>query len=266
MDCGTGIPPASPPAGVSFGSLFSLVMLIVLILLMGWGAWGLIGLLREVPLSSWRNIGWSGSLTFGRVLIAVVLGTLWALPAGLIIGLSPRLSRVLQPVIQIAASFPASMLFQFVVIMLYKCGLTLGVSSIALMMLGTQWYILFNVIAGAMTIPADLREATKAYGISGFQRFKCLYFPAVFPYLVTGWVTAMGGAWNASIVAEYMATKAGLLTTTGLGAMISKAAYDKDFPTLAASVVSMSFLVVGINRTVWKRLYRLSETKYSIDK
>jgi NitT/TauT family transport system permease protein len=266
LDCSTGVPPVSPPSGISLGSMVSLCMLSGLVLLMAWGAWGLLGLLLQVPLATWQHIGWSGGLTFGRVITAVVLGTMWALPAGLLIGLSPRLSRVLQPVIQIAASFPASMLFNFVVIMLTACGLTLGVSSIALMMLGTQWYILFNVIAGAMTIPADLREATKAYSIGGKQRFWCLYFPAVFPYLVTGWVTAMGGAWNTSIVAEYMDTKAGLQITTGLGAMISKAAYDKDFPTLAASVVSMSLLVVGINRTVWKRLYRLSETKYSIDK
>jgi NitT/TauT family transport system permease protein len=247
-------------------SAFSLCMLIALVVLMAWGAVELMRLLRQVHLQTWEEIAASGGITFARVFTAVVLGTLWTLPAGLIIGLSPRLSRILQPIIQIAASFPASMLFVIVVGALYSCGLPLGFSSIVLMMLGTQWYILFNVIAGAMTIPADLREAARAYGIVGFQRFRILYFPAIFPYLVTGWVTAMGGAWNASIVAELMTTKAGELSTVGLGAMISKAATSSDMPTLAASVVGMSFIVVGINRTVWRRLYRISETTYCIDK
>jgi NitT/TauT family transport system permease protein len=139
------------------------------------------------------------------------------------------------------------------------------------MVLGTQWYILFNVIAGAMTIPSDLREAAHAYGITGRQRLISLYLPAIFPYLVTGWVTAMGGAWNTSIVAEYMTTDnpAGGTTvwsTMGLGSMISQAANAKDLPTLAASVVTMSLLVVGLNRTLWKRLYRLSETTFTLDK
>jgi NitT/TauT family transport system permease protein len=245
----------------------SLCLLIGLVLMMAWGALGLFGLLRQVSLQTWQDIAFSGGITFTRVLTAVVLGTLWTLPAGLVIGLSPRLSRILQPIIQIAASFPASMLFAIVVGFLYsKCGITLGFSSIVLMMLGTQWYILFNVIAGAMTIPADLREAAHAYGIVGWQRFRTVYFPAIFPYLVTGWVTAMGGAWNTSIVAELMSTKAGDLTTVGLGALISKAATGSDMPTLAASVVGMSIIVVGINRTFWRRLYHISETTYCIDK
>jgi NitT/TauT family transport system permease protein len=258
------VPVAHTRGPLTIASVFSLTMLIGLVILMAWGAWGLLGLLLQVHAGTWEDIAAGGGLTFVRVLVATLLGTLWTLPAGLIIGLSPRLSRILQPVIQIAASFPASMLFPMVITLMAACGVTLGFSSMVLMLLGTQWYILFNVIAGAMTIPADLREAAHAYGITGWQRFTTLYFPAVFPYLVTGWVTSMGGAWNASIVAEYMSS--GSETTFGLGAMISKAASDKDLPTLAASVVAMSLIVVGINRTVWKRLYRLSETKYSIDK
>ncbi len=244
----------------------SLILLLGLLGLMSWGAWGLLGLLLQVHALTWRDIAAGGGLTFARVLVATILGTLWTLPAGLIIGLSPRLSRILQPIIQIAASFPASMLFPIVITLMAACGVTLGFSSMVLMLLGTQWYILFNVIAGAMTIPADLREAAHAYGITGRQRLFTLYLPAIFPYLVTGCVTAMGGAWNSSIVAEFMSTDSGTISTFGLGSMISKAANDSDLPTLAASVVAMSLIVVGINRTVWKRLYRLSETKYSIDK
>ena len=130
---------------------------------------------------------------------------MWALPAGLAIGLSPRLSRTLQPVVQVVASFPAPMLFPLVVGALDAAGVRLGWGSIVLMLLGTQWYILFNVIAGASAIPSDLREAAQdATGFGATARFWRLYLPAVFPYLVTGWVTAAGGAWNASIVSEYV--------------------------------------------------------------
>src|SRR5439155_8679030 len=132
---------------------------------------------------------------------------------------------------------------------------TLDWGSILLMLRGTQWYILFSVTAGAMAIPADLREAAKSYRLSRWQRFRVLYFPAVFPYLVTGWVTAAGGAWNASIVAEYVTFKGEVLTTNGLGAQISMAAEHADFPALAASVILMAAIVVLFNRSVWRRLY-----------
>ncbi len=206
--------------------------------------------------------GW----TLGRVLLATALGTLWTLPAGLAIGLSPRLSRVLQPVVQVVASFPAPMLFPLVIAGLGWAGVSLGWGSILLMLLGTQWYILFNVIAGAMAIPADLREAARSYRIRGWQRFWMLYLPAVFPYLVTGWVTAAGGAWNASIVAEFVTFKGETLQAHGLGAQISAAAAGANFPRLAASILVMSALVVVFNRTVWRRCYRLAEERFSLNK
>jgi NitT/TauT family transport system permease protein len=212
-----------------------------------------------------------GLWTLGRVLLATTLGTLWALPAGLAIGLSPRLSRLLQPMVQVLASFPAPMLFPFVVFGLQLVGIGLNWGSIALMLLGTQWYILFNVIAGAMAIPADLREAARSYRITGWQRFRMLYFPGVFPYLVTGWVTAAGGAWNASIVSEYPTFEYPLLKgevepATGLGAQISAAFDHNNFPLLAASVLVMSTLVVIFNRTVWRWCYRLAEERFSLNK
>jgi NitT/TauT family transport system permease protein len=247
-------------------NFISLAPLILLIALMAWGAWHLFQLIMNVQAAMWGTIAGAGGLTMARVVIATAIGTLWTVPVGLAIGLSPRLSRIFQPVIQIAASFPASMLFPLVITILTASGVTLGYASVVLMLLGTQWYILFNVIAGAMTIPTDLREATRAYGIGRSQRFWKLYIPAIFPYLVTGWVTAMGGAWNASIVSEYVTINHSTLMTWGLGAVVSKAAADKDLPVLAASVLAMSILVVSINRLVWRRLYRLSETKFSLDK
>ena len=228
------------------------------------GAAGLLGLLRPVSAAAWLSIGGAALLTLVRVMAATALGTLWALPAGLAIGLSPRLSRVLQPVVQVAASFPAPMLFPAVVAALAAAGVGLGWGSIVLMLLGTQWYILFNVIAGAMAIPADLREAARLYRFGALQRFRVLYLPAVFPYLVTGWVTAAGGAWNASIVAEYVSLRGAVHTTAGLGARISLAAAAGDFPTLGAAVVVMALVVVFFNRTVWHRLHRLAGERFSL--
>jgi len=243
-----------------------MVALGVLIAVLAWGGWKLVRLLRLVPGATWGSAAGAGVLTLGRVLISTAIGTLWALPAGIAIGLSTRLSRLLQPVVQVAASFPAPMLFPLVIAGLQLAGVSLGWGSIVLMLLGTQWYILFNVIAGAMAIPADLKEAARSYGITGWLRFRTLYFPGVFPYLVTGWVTAAGGAWNASIVAEYVTFKGQTLETAGLGAQISSAAASADFPRLAAAILVMSVLVVAFNRTVWRWCYRMAEQRFSLSK
>jgi NitT/TauT family transport system permease protein len=244
-----------------------IILFALLVVVLAFGAWRLFELLRQL---SWRRelppilraCGW----TLGRVLLSTFLGTLWTLPAGLAIGLSPRLSRVFQPLVQIAASFPAPMLFPLVIALLHAAGVALGWGSVVLMLLGTQWYILFNVIAGAMAIPGDLREAARSYRMSLRLRFQALYLPAVFPYLVTGWVTAAGGAWNASIVAEYVNFKGQILTANGLGAQISRAAERADFPHLAASVAVMAAVVVLFNRTVWRRFYELAEQRFSLSK
>ena len=134
------------------------------------------------------------------------------------------------------------------------------------MLLGTQWYILFNMIAGAMAIPSDLKEAADGYRIRGWRRMWSVYIPAIFPYLVTGWVTAAGGAWNASIVAEYVSFRGRVLSTWGVGSAISRAAEHADFPALAAGVIIMSALVVLFNRTVWRRCYALAETRFSLNR
>ena len=230
------------------------------------GALRLGHLLRVVPAATWIASFSAAGLTLARVLAATALGTLWALPAGLAIGLSPRLSRVFQPIVQVAASFPAPMLFPAVVAVLRFARVPLGVGSVALMLLGTQWYILFNVVAGAAALPADLREAARAYRLRPLQRFLHLYVPAVFPHLVTGWVTAAGGAWNASIVAEYIPVSGSVLTTNGLGARISEAADQGNFPALTAAVAIMSLVVVVFNRTVWHACYRVAERRFSLDR
>ena len=158
------------------------------------------------------------------------------------------------------------MLFPIVILILDHIHVSLGWGSIVLMLLGTQWYILFNVISGAMAVPADLREAARSYRIAGWQRLRVLYLPAVFPALVTGWVTAAGGAWNASIVAEYVTFRGEVRTAHGVGAVISQAAADANFPRLAAGIVVMSVLVVAMNRTIWRKCFALAEDQYSLNK
>jgi NitT/TauT family transport system permease protein len=257
------------PATVShsvWGTVFSLAAFAILLGVLAYGGLKLIGLLREVPLAEWGETFVAALLTLSRVLVSTAVGTIWALPAGLSIGLSPRLSRIFQPVVQVAASFPAPMLFPLVIAGLQVAGISLSWGCILLMLLGTQWYILFNVIAGAMAIPADLREASRSYRFDRWQRFRTLYLPAVFPYLVTGWVTAAGGAWNASIVAEIVKYKGQVLEAGGLGNKISAVSTARNFPLLAASILMMAAVVVLFNRTVWRRLYEIAERRYSLSK
>jgi NitT/TauT family transport system permease protein len=203
--------------------------------------------------------------TFLRVNVALLLGSLWTIPAGVMIGFNPRLARIAQPLAQIAASVPATALFPVVLLLLIRVGGGLGVGSIVLLLLGTQWYILFNVIAGAIAIPTDLKEACSVFRFTKIERWKKLILPGIFPYLVTGLVTASGGAWNASIVAEYFHFKGQIYTTVGLGATISQATDSGNFDLLLAATIMMAATVVTINRLVWRRLYGLAETRYRLE-
>jgi NitT/TauT family transport system permease protein len=203
--------------------------------------------------------------TFLRVNLTLLLGALWTIPAGVAIGFNPRLARIAQPLAQIAASVPATALFPVVLLLLIRVGGGLGIGSIVLLLLGTQWYILFNVIAGAIAIPTDLKECCSVFRMKGIERWKKLILPGIFPYLVTGMVTASGGAWNASIVAEYFHFKGHIYTTVGLGATISQATDAGDFHLLLAATMMMAATVVTINRLVWRKLYALAETRYRLE-
>ncbi|MGO9012273.1 MAG: ABC transporter permease [Bryobacteraceae bacterium] len=203
--------------------------------------------------------------SFGRVAASLVIASLWAIPAGVAIGSNPRLAKVAQPLAQIAASVPATALFPVVLLGLVRLGGGLGVGSIILMLLGTQWYILFNVIAGAMAIPTELREAASVFRFTRWQRWRTLILPGIFPYLVTGLVTASGGAWNASIVAEYFHFQGKVMTTLGLGAQISSATDSGNSELLLLSTMVMAMLVVCVNRAVWRPLYRLAESRFRLE-
>ena len=221
-------------------------------------------LLTTLTGSEWLDLLRSTAATFLRVVIAVALASLWTIPVGVMIGRHPRWSRVLQPVIQMAASFPAPMIFPVVVGAMLAFGTGLGISSVVLLLLGTQWYILFNVIAGSSAIPRELWEVSRLSRFSWWQRWRQLILPAIFPSLLTGWITAMGGAWNASIVAEYMKYRGQTLSTTGLGAAISEATEHGNFHVLAAAVGIMAVTVVAFNRLVWRPLSHRAQTRFTL--
>ncbi len=222
-------------------------------------------LLRTVTGEQFLLILKGAGATFLRVNLSLLLAAAWTIPAGVAIGFNPRLARIAQPVAQIAASVPATALFPVLLLALVRVGGGLGIGSIALMLLGTQWYILFNVIAGAMAIPTDLREVATLFRFTRWQRWKTLILPGIFPYLITGMVTASGGAWNASIVAEYFRLKNQTLQTLGLGAQISAATDAGQFQILLLATIVMALMVVTINRLVWRPLYRLGETRYKLE-
>ena len=207
----------------------------------------------------------SATLTFLRVNAALILGALWTVPAGVAIGSNPRLARIAQPLVQIAASIPATALFPIILLFLLRLRGGLELAAMLLMLLGTQWYILFNVIAGAMAIPTDLKEVAHIFHFSSWDRWRHLILPGIFPHLVTGLVTASGGAWNASIVAEYFHFQGRIVSTAGLGSTISSASDSGRFDVLLASTLIMATIVVLINRLLWRRLYRLASSRFKLE-
>jgi NitT/TauT family transport system permease protein len=232
---------------------------------MSYGVVRVVMILTGLQKAELQEAGLGLGATFLRVNLTLLLGALWTIPAGVAIGFSPRLARIAQPLAQIAASVPATALFPVVLLLLIRVGGGLGIGSIVLLLLGTQWYILFNVIAGAIAIPTDLKECCSVFRMEGIERWKKLILPGIFPYLVTGMVTASGGAWNASIVAEYFHFKGHIYTTVGLGAVISQASDQSNTKLLLVATIMMAGTVVTINRLVWRKLYALAESRYRLE-
>lgn len=224
-----------------------------------------VALLRPVAGSEYLHILHGAVATFLRVNLSILLAAAWTIPVGVAIGFNPRLAKIAQPLAQIAASVPATALFPIVLIALVRFGGGIGLGSILLMLLGTQWYILFNVIAGAIAIPSDLKEVATLFHFSRIQRWKTVILPGIFPFLITGLVTASGGAWNASIIAEYFPINGQILQTTGLGAQIAAATANGQFAVLLLCTITISLMVVTTNRLLWRRLFRLAETRYKLE-
>jgi NitT/TauT family transport system permease protein len=223
------------------------------------------GMLATLSKPEMRGILVGAGATFLRVEFTLFLAGLWTVPIGVYIGLRPTLAAIAQPAAQIAASVPATALFPIILLFLIRLGGGLGIGSIVLLLLGTQWYILFNVIAGATAIPTDLKEVCDVFGLGRTERWRRLLLPGIFPYLITGFVTASGGAWNASIVAEYVRFQNQTFSTTGLGAVISRATDSGNFRVLLGATVVMAVVVVTINRLLWRPLYALASTRFKLE-
>jgi NitT/TauT family transport system permease protein len=230
-----------------------------------YAAFRMVQMLAALSSTEIGEIARGAGATFLRVEATLVLAGLWTIPVGVYVGMRPRLSALVQPLAQIAASVPATALFPVVLLMLIRIGGGMGIGSMVLLLLGTQWYILFNVIAGASAIPTDLKEVCGVFRLGKVERWKKLFLPAIFPYLITGFITASGGAWNASIVAEYFHFQGRTLSTVGLGAVISHATDSGNFRELLAATICMAGMVVTFNRLIWRRLYGLASTKFKLE-
>jgi NitT/TauT family transport system permease protein len=245
----------------------ALLIILAAVIFVGLGVavYHAVGELSDLHRTDYFDLLRSAALTFLRVNAALLIGALWTVPVGVAIGFNPRLSRIAQPLAQLAASIPATALFPVILLFLIHLRGGLEIAAMTLMLLGTQWYILFNVIAGAMAIPTDLKEAASIFRFGRWDRWRYLILPGIFPYLVTGMVTASGGAWNASIIAEYFHFQGKILSAPGLGSTISRASDAGRFDVLLAATLIMATVVVLINRLVWRRLYRLASSRFKLE-
>ena len=217
---------------------------------------------------SWRDVLTAlglGFLTLARVLVLIALASVIWVPIGVWIGLRPAWAERIQALAQIMAAFPANVLFPFAVIAIVKFQLNPNIWLSPLMVLGTQWYILFNVIAGASALPGDLREATAVYKLSSWAWWRNFALPGIFPYYVTGALTASGGSWNAAIVAEIASWGSTHVEAAGLGSFIAKATAAGDAPRVIAGVAVMSIFVISLNRSLWRPLYALAERRFRLN-
>lgn len=220
-------------------------------------------ILAEVTLSEIWQVTILGACTGFRVLVLILISSIIWIPVGVWVGQRPRIAQRLQPIIQFFAAFPANLFYPLFVIVIVQFSLNVEIWVSPLMILGTQWYILFNVIAGASMIPRDLSLAADNFGVKGLLWWKRLGLPAIFPYYITGAITAAGGAWNASIVAEWVSWGATTLKATGLGAYIQENTLVGNFPKLALGTTMMCLYVLLFNHLIWRPLYRLAEERFN---
>lgn len=215
-----------------------------------------------IPSTQWTQIGIGAFATFLRVSLSLVIALLWTIPVGVAIGTNRRVAAILQPIVQVTAAVPATAIFPIILLIFINVTGGLNIAAVFLMLMGTQWYLLFNIIAGASAIPQDLKNTTSILQLSRWETWRTLILPALFPFIITGAITASGGAWNASIVAEYVNFGGQTLFATGIGSLISQATAKGDYPLLLASTLSMILTVVLINRLFWRRLYKIADEKY----
>jgi len=247
----------SRPLRTRFGTL-------ILSGLLAFGMYHAALMMIGLPLIQWAGIGAGILATFLRVVAALGIALLWTIPVGVAIGSVRNRASFLQPIVQIAASVPATALFPVILLFLLHLPAGLNIAAVTLMLMGTQWYLLFNIIAGTNAIPKDLHNTVAMLQLSWQERWRTLILPALFPFIITGAITASGGAWNASILAEYTQFGGKTYQATGIGAIIAQASASGNYALLLAATMSMILAVVAINRLVWRRLYRLAEEQYRL--
>ncbi len=260
----TGIDDTSLASHASRRRAADITFTVVLTAALGYGLYSMLAFVAtgSQGLGIFGTTFYLGFLTFLRVVVVVTVASVLWVPVGVWIGFNPRVAQFMQPIVQVLASFPANFIFPFAIVVFLDLGISLNYGAILLMMLGTQWYVLFNVIAGASAVPSDLREAMDNLGVRGLDRWRRLILPAIFPAYVTGAITAAGGAWNATIVAEIVYYNHKTLAAKGLGAFIAQK--TGHLPELFAGLLVMAFYVTGLNALLWRRLYKLAETKFSL--
>ena len=256
----------SLPQSPALSRVFDILWLACVGLGTVWAGWLIVDYVRQEL--SWSDF-WQSVLytlfTMVRVVLLMALATLVWVPAGIWIGLRPALAEKVQPLAQFLAAFPANVIFPVAVVLILKFSLNPDIWLSFLIVFGTQWYILFNVIAGASAFPNDLKEAVANFRIRGWDWWKNVIIPAIFPYYVTGALTASGGSWNAAIVAEYVKWGNDTVSAHGIGAYIAKATADGDYPKIVLGVAVMSIFVIMFNRLLWRPLYGLAERRLRLD-
>lgn len=220
---------------------------------------------QNISLPEVEHAFFLGLITAFRVFVLIIFCSLIWVPVGVWIGLRPRMAQLAQPIAQILAAFPANLLYPFIVVLIVTYHLSPNIWLTPLMILGSQWYILFNVVAGASSLPKDLQQAVDNLGVVGWQRWRRLLLPAIFPFYITGAITAAGGAWNASIVAEVATWGKETVRATGLGAYIAEYTAQGNFPHIALGIGMMCLLVLIFNRLLWRPLYTYAVSRYLVE-
>jgi NitT/TauT family transport system permease protein len=249
--------PTNKKVLIGLGIVFGLALL--------FGTQRMIAFMSTVKAADYLHILEGAFATMSRVFLSLALSLLWTIPVGVLIGSNKRAALVLQPLVQVTASVPATAFFSILILLFIKLPMGINIAAIVFMMLGTQWYLLFNVIAGVATIPQDLRYTASLMRLRKWNYWKTLILPALFPFIITGSITASGGAWNASLIAEYVSSQEKTYTTIGLGSIIADATAKSNYPVLFAATFVMIVFVTCINRFGWRRLYALAKEKYKME-
>jgi NitT/TauT family transport system permease protein len=262
---------ALPPSMTKWAELWrgrvgNILWLCIVLALTGFAVWLVVDYVHaNLSMSDVGEAFELGFITLARVIVLVAFASLIWVPIGVWIGLRPSVAERAQLIAQFLAAFPANVLFPIIVVIIVSLHLNPSIWLSPLMILGTQWYILFNVVAGASAFPTDLREVSSLFRLRTWQWWRKAILPGIFPYYVTGALTASGGSWNASIVAEVASWGDTKLEAAGLGAFIAKATDAGDYPRVALGITVMSIFVVAINRLVWRPLYQLAGRRFRLD-